>query len=110
MDHISSAFEIDRKEIMGNDFLVASRVEDYNMDWNKLLIFDEHKSYPRELYCVECASMVVMSNKAFGAYELAPDPAKILCGKCFGDKHMDQGFVMILLRKMSNMWRHFIKK
>lgn len=68
--------------IQQSDFVVSMRVKDFDPATNDLWENDANKSYPRDLFCVNCKEQVVMSNGAFAEYSTDPNPAKILCGDC----------------------------
>lgn len=68
--------------IAESDFIVVSRVEDFNPANDYVWDLEANKSQARDLHCHNCKFQVVMSNGAFAKYSENPQPEKIICARC----------------------------
>ncbi len=62
-----------------SDYVVVTRVEDFDMASNDEWELEGNKSFPRDMVCHFCKIQVVMSNHLFATN---PPPEKIMCGRC----------------------------
>ncbi len=69
-------------KVEDSDYIVVTRIDDFDPKSNEEWSLDASKSYSRDLMCVECNYHVVMSNGAFADYNRAIVKPKVLCGRC----------------------------
>src|ERR1041385_2677700 len=81
---IEKMHTVPKEEVMdSSEFIVVTRVEDFEESSNYFWNDEGNKSYAREnLICFSCKSPVVMSSHLFEQYSKNPKPEKILCGRC----------------------------
>lgn len=71
--------------VADSDFIITSRVEDFDMSSNEVWELEANKSFPRDVFCHFCKKQMVMSNGAFAEYEKLEKKPGVLCIHCLKD-------------------------